>query len=197
MEKSKIFTKEIALINDATLQRFTRYYLDNWTPDIFWTTGASASGKFHPDFAKGEGGLVRHTKAVVMFCDELMRMSQWAYMTDARKDIAIMACIFHDTCKYGMTNEVETSEYKNHAENAAINVEKAWNEYFDKWGNPNTQCPYELTQAIRSHMGQWSTNRDDRPFTPVDRLVHLADYVASRNFLSIPVLEDNGEDCPF
>lgn len=189
MEKSEIFAKEIALIKDATLQRFVRYYLDNWTPDIFWTTGASASGKFHPDFAKGEGGLVRHTKAVVMFCDELMRMSQWAYMTDARKDIAIMACIFHDTCKYGMTNEVDTTEYKNHAENAAENVELAWNEYFDKYNDPKVQCPYELTQAIRAHMGQWSTNRDDRPFTPIDRLVHLADYVASRNFLSIPELE--------
>lgn len=193
MEKSEIFAKEIALIKDMTLQRFTRYYLDNWTPDIFWTTGASASGKFHPDFAKGEGGLVRHTKAVVMFCDELMKMSQWAYMTDARKDIAIMACIFHDTCKYGMTNEVNTAEYKNHAENAAVNVELAWNEYFDRYNDPRVKCPYELMQAIRSHMGQWSTNRDDRPFTPVDRLVHLADYVASRNFLSIPELEVTGE----
>lgn len=193
MEKSEIFAKEIALIKDKTLQRFTRYYLDNWTPDIFWTTGASASGKFHPDFAKGEGGLVRHTKAVVMFCDELMKMSQWAYMTDARKDIAIMACIFHDTCKYGMTNEVNTAEYKNHAENAAVNVELAWNEYFDRYNDPRVKYPYELMQAIRSHMGQWSTNRDDRPFTPVDRLVHLADYVASRNFLSIPELEVTGE----
>lgn len=183
MEKSEIFAKEIALIKDERLQNFARYYLDYWTPDIFWTTGASASGKFHPDFAKGEGGLVRHTKAVVMFCDELMRMSQWAYMTDARKDTAIMACIFHDTCKYGMTNKVDTNEYKNHAENAAINVELAWNKYF------NAACPYELTQAIRSHMGQWSTNRDDRPFTPIDRLVHLADYISSRSFLSIPELE--------
>lgn len=185
MENSEIFAKEIALIQDETLRHFTRNYLDNWTPDIFWTTGASASGKFHPDFAKGEGGLVRHTKAVVMFCNELMRMSQWAYMTDARKDIAIMACIFHDTCKYGMTNEIDTNEYKNHAENAATNVATAWQEYF------HYPCPYELEQAIRSHMGQWSTNRDDRPFTPIDRLVHLADYVASRNFLSIPELEVN------
>lgn len=189
--KSEIFAKEIALIKDPSLQRFTAHYFDYCTPDIFWETGASASGKYHPDFAKGEGGLVRHTKAVVMFCDELLRMSQWAYMTDARKDIAIMACLFHDTCKYGMTNEVDTSEYKNHAENAAINVAESWGEYF------NDYCPYELTQAIRSHMGQWSTNRDDRPFTPIDRLVHLADYIASRNFISIPELEDNGEDCPF
>lgn len=191
MKKSELFAKEIALIKDETLRRFTAHYFNNCVPDIFWTTGASASGKYHPEFAKGEGGLVRHTKAVVMFCDELMRMSQWAYMTDARKDIAIMACLFHDTCKYGMTNEVNTMEYKNHAANAATHVANCWYNYF------NNCAPYELTQAIKSHMGQWSTNRDDRPFTPVDRLVHMADYIASRNFISIPELEDTGEDCPF
>ena len=91
MEKAEQFEKEIALIQDEALQRFVRYYLNDWTPDIFWTTGASASGKFHPDFAKGEGGLVRNTKAVVMICDEIMRMSQWAYMTASRNDISIMA----------------------------------------------------------------------------------------------------------
>ena len=64
MENSEIFAKEIALIQDETLRHFTRNYLDNWTPDIFWTTGASASGKFHPDFAKGEGGLADRKSVV-------------------------------------------------------------------------------------------------------------------------------------
>ena len=181
----EIFKNELELIKDEKLRAFTDFYLSNRVPSYFWEIGASSSGKYHPPFSQGKGGLVRHTKAVVMFCDELMRMSQWAYMTDARKDIAIMACIFHDTCKYGMTNEVDTNEYKNHAENAAINVAAAWQDYF------HAPCPYELEQAIRSHMGQWSTNRDDRPFTPIARLVHLAVYVASRNFLSIPELEVN------
>ena len=183
MEKAEIFEKEISLIKEESLRDFIRYYLNECVPNVFWTTGASASGRFHPNFAQGEGGLVRHTKAVVMFCNELMRMSQWAYMTDERKDLAILACIAHDTVKYGFTDAVETDEYKNHAENAAVLVSEAWEKFF------HMACPYELTQAIRSHMGQWSTNRDDRPFTPIDRLVHLADYVASRNFISIPMLE--------
>ena len=40
--------------------------------------------------------------------------------------------------------------------------------------------------AIRSHMGQWVEDKEDRPFTQIDRLVHLADYIASRNFWDIP-----------
>ena len=35
MEKSELFEKEIALIQDEALQRFVRYYLNDWTPDIF------------------------------------------------------------------------------------------------------------------------------------------------------------------
>ena len=39
--------------------------------------------------------------------------------------------------------------------------------------------------AIRCHMGQWS-EKEDRPFTNIDRCVHMADYMASRNFIDIP-----------
>ena len=58
--------------------------------------------------------------------------------------------------------------------------------------------------AIRSHMGQWVENRDDRPFTNIDRLVHMADYIASRPFWDIPELTaqyaedyDKEGDLPF
>ena len=34
-------------------------------------------------------------------------------------------------------------------------------------------------------MGQWS-EKEDRPFTNIDRCVHMADYMASRNFIDIP-----------
>ena len=40
--------------------------------------------------------------------------------------------------------------------------------------------------AIRSHMGQWTPEKEDRPFTQIDRLVHLSDYIASRSFIDIP-----------
>lgn len=174
----EIFKNELELIKDEKLRAFTDFYLSNRVPSYFWEIGASASGKYHPPFSQGNGGLVRHTKAVVYFCDELMRMSQWAYMTDRRKDYAIIACILHDTVKYGFDDTINKDEYRNHARNAADNIETAWKDYF------NTPAPYELIQAVASHMGQWSTERDDRPFTPVDRLVHMSDYIASRPMIS-------------
>ena len=82
----EIFKNELELIKDEKLRAFIDFYLSNRVPSYFWEIGASASGKYHPPFSQGNGGLVRHTKAVVYFCDELMRMSQWAYMTDRRKD---------------------------------------------------------------------------------------------------------------
>ena len=67
MNKSKYFEREIALIKNEDYRKFIIDYLDNECPSYFWEIGASSSGKYHPKFSQGEGGLVRHTKAVVMF----------------------------------------------------------------------------------------------------------------------------------
>lgn len=180
--KSEIFENELNCIEDENLRAFCTWYLDNKVGEWFWTSGASASGKFHPKFAQGKGGLVRHTKAVVMFCMEFLKMSTYSYMNDLYKDYAIIACILHDTCKYGTKNTEDKSVYANHGHEAAFNVEMAWFEYFHK------EVPELLYLAIQSHMGQWCGEDEQRPFTQIDRLVHLSDYVASRNFIDIPTL---------
>ena len=178
MNKSKFFEREIELIQNEDYRMFIKDYLDNYVADYFWEIGASSSGKFHPNFSQGKGGLVRHTKAVVMFAEELLRMSSYMYMTEEHKDFVIMACIVHDTCKYGM-REYNKEDYKDHAVNAAVYVDSAWADHF------GTQCSDFFLSAIRCHMGQWS-ERENRPFTNIDRCVHMADYMASRNFISIP-----------
>ena len=186
MRNIKLFERELSLIVDEELRMQVKSYMEEATPDYFWTDGASSSGKFHPQFSQGIGGLVRHTKAVVMFAEELLRMSSYAYMKDEYKDYVIAACILHDTCKYGMY-EYDKSEYKNHAANAANR--------FGEWCYEGDYRPhYLLLQAIRSHMGQWSTDREDRPFTSVDRCVHMADYMASRSFIDIPSITEEWEE---
>lgn len=182
MLKSKYFEREIELIQNEEYKSFVREYLDEYVPDYFWEIGASSSGRYHPKFSQGEGGLVRHTKAVVMFAEELLRMSSYMYMSEEHKDFVIMACILHDTCKYGM-RDYEKEEYKNHARNAEVLVDGAWADYF------GSQCSEFFLSAIRCHMGQWS-EREDRPFTNIDRCVHMADYMASRNFIDIPQINE-------
>ena len=181
-----VFKNEIEKIQSEDYRNFMKFYLDEYVPKYFYTVGASSSGKYHPQFSQGKGGLVRHTKAVVMFAEELLKMSSYGFMSDEYKDYVYMACIAHDTAKYGLTDEMDTKAYENHAELASLNVSRAWYEYFEY------QVPELLIMAIKAHMGQWSTCRDDRPFTPIDRVVHLADYMASRNFIDIPTLSAEG-----
>lgn len=184
MEKHEFFEREIQLIQSEDLRDFVRWFFDVHVGEWFWLSGASSSGKYHPQFTKGEGGLVRHTRAVVMVCDELLRMSSYAYMKAEYKDYAIIACLLHDTRKYG--GMVENHEcYKEHGKLAAAAVAEAWEDF---WGG--VRCPELLTMAITSHMGQWTEDKDDRPFTNIDRLVHLSDYIASRPFWDIPQLNE-------
>lgn len=200
LNPSELFERELNLIQFEDYRNFIRDYLDEATPNYFWEVGASSSGKFHPVFSQGVGGLVRHTKAVVMFAEELLRMSSYSFMSDEYKDYVIMACIVHDTCKYGV-KEYDKKEYPAHAVNAANNVVEYWDEYFCG----DSHCPELLYLAIKSHMGQWS-EKNDRPFTQIDRCVHMADYIASRPFIDIPaiteeynsiILNENELDLPF
>ena len=64
MRNIKLFARELDLIVNDDLRMAVKSYMDEETPDYFWTDGASSSGKYHPQFSQGEGGLVRHTKAV-------------------------------------------------------------------------------------------------------------------------------------
>ena len=185
MRNIKLFERELNLIVDEDLKMLTKAYLDEATPDYFWTDGASSSGKYHPKFSQGYGGLVRHTKAVVMFAEELLRMSSYAYMKEEYKDYVIVACLVHDTAKYGI-KEFCKDEYCNHARNASF----AFAEFAHDCGCLVSEM---LLNAVAAHMGQWSTNKEDRPFTSVDRCVHMADYMASRSFIDIPSITEEYE----
>lgn len=187
MKNSEFFEREIQLIESEDLRDFVRYCFDVQVGEWFWEVGASSSGKYHPSFSQGEGGLVRHTRAVAMVCEELLRLNTYAYMSAEYKDFARVACLLHDICKYGDRDKMDKNCYKEHGAIAASRVADAWDEFFND-GEDFTHCPELLLMAIRSHMGQWTENRDHRPFTNIDRVVHMADYIASRPFFDIPQL---------
>lgn len=176
------FSAELSLIADEHLRSLVHDYMMEAVPSYFWEIGASSSGKYHPCFSQGEGGLVRHTRAVVMFLDELMRMSGNAYMKQSYKDFAYAAAIMHDTCKYG-AREYDKTQYKAHDVVAADHFA----EYCAERGEV---APELLLMAMRSHMGQWASDPSCKPFTNIDRVVHMADYMASRSFIDIPSLHE-------
>ena len=71
MNKVDTFRTEIRYIRNARLADNIKKMIE-LLPDYFFEIPASSTGKYHPSFALGEGGLVRHTKAAVRIGHELL-----------------------------------------------------------------------------------------------------------------------------
>lgn len=69
-DKIAMFSKEIGDITDGALRKLATEIIA-CADDYFFTIPASSTGKNHPPFALGEGGLVRHTKCVVYMVEWL------------------------------------------------------------------------------------------------------------------------------
>lgn len=179
MKTIRFFKTEFDKITNSDYRDFVKWYLDNKVPDYFWEVGASSTGRYHPKFSQKVGGLVRHSKAVCLFAEELLKISPYADFTESQKDYVRIACLLHDTMKYGV-EDYDKNQYKNHETSGAIELEKGWREYF------KNRCPMEITDAIYMHMGKWSVNKiTEIVYKDIAQCVHLADYIASRNFIDI------------
>lgn len=189
MTKSENFAPLLnRFISDPELISFCLNWFDYYVGDWFFTSGASSTGKFHPKFAQGEGGLVRHTKAVILFAVEMIKLAPYCYLPEQYKNYIIAAAALHDTRKYGRMEYDREAFYKYHGEIAALDIYEA----LEGWGYlENHPDAWLMTDAIHSHMGQWCESYQDRPMTKIAEAIHLADYMASRPFIDIPSF---GED---
>ena len=71
MKKIEMFKKEINYVKDSSRRKDLKTLI-GLLPDYFFEVPASSTGKYHPSFALGEGGLVRHTKVAVRIAYELL-----------------------------------------------------------------------------------------------------------------------------
>ena len=97
MDKIEIFRNELGMIQNELMRDFIGYCVD-YLPDYFFEIPASSSGKFHPPYALGHGGLMRHTKAAVKIAYDLVRLEQNQHLDS---DLIIAALILHDGIKRG------------------------------------------------------------------------------------------------
>ena len=170
---SHIFDPELEQIVNLDLRQKVRDVLET-ADSRHETEPASSTGKYHPDFAHGIGGLVRHTKAVVLIASELCNTRCFD------KDCIIAAALLHDMHKYN-----GPSMYTCH-EHPFLMAQDAAR------GN----LPAAVVCAIESHMGQWNANRRSTIVLPLPSdefqwLVHYADYLASRTWLKLTFDENN------
>ena len=89
MNKEEYFKEELNYIVDQDIKE-SLITMINIIPDYFFTIPASSTGKYHPSYATGDGGLLRHTKAAVRMARELFGIYKFPSRT---KDLIIMALI--------------------------------------------------------------------------------------------------------
>ena len=185
--RSDVFREELKLIEDVHLRQFVTDYLNECVPAYFWVVPASSSGKYHPQYALGVGGLVRHTKACVKIAEDLLSLEQNEALNALYHDEIISALIVHDTFKQGIKGGRTVFDHPIIAVRALFLFAKT-KEY-----NKVTQSKIERIQRlVACHMGQW--NRSGRsiavlpkPATDAEKFVHMCDYLASRKYLTVEV----------
>ncbi|NFS06288.1 hypothetical protein FDE99_00555 [Clostridium botulinum] len=188
------FKKELESINYKSLKIFAEWALKN-LPDYFYEVAASSTGKYHPQYTQGEGGLVRHTIAAVRIAEELFRNETIQNFNDTEKDIIRVSLMLHDGVKHGL----DGSQYTVATHPLEV-VKYLEDVYFEV---PEETLPDEvmkvmecdlwedIASCIKSHMGQWNTDYKTgeeilpRPQNEMQKFTHLCDYLASRKILEV------------
>lgn len=190
MDKIQIFQHELNYIKDDEIRTSLATMIQK-IPDYFFSIPAASTGKYHPEYAQGEGGLLRHTKAAALIAKELYNIYKFP---DRKKDLMIMALILHDSVKKG---EEETKYSLFEHPLVACNFLR---KYSSELKLTKEDIDF-ICECICSHMGKYNTsNYSDvilpLPKTPEQKFVHLCDYLASRKAIIIKFNENNNvENC--
>jgi hypothetical protein len=177
---SELFATELSYLKNDNLRLFISQCL-NKLPDYFRHIGASTSGKYHPSYTLGEGGLIKHTKAAVGIALQLFRADIYDIKED-EKDIVVSALLLHDGLKCGMW---EDKTAFNHPILMKDFILKKYNEnHYDI----EFDIINKISNCVASHMGKWNTQDGNdlilpTPQTQCEKMVHLCDYLASRKCL--------------
>lgn len=182
MNKIQLFENEIDYIKNKKYQENVKILLE-LVPDYFFEIPASSTSKYHPAFAQGEKGLVRHTKAAMRIAKDLLILDTYnKNYTQDEQDLMQIAILFHDSHKSGKIKEKYTRF--DHPILAAEFIR----ENKDKTTFNDDEIEF-IASTISSHMGQWNTNDYSnvilpKPSNKYQSFVHQCDYIASKKYLN-------------
>ena len=177
-EKLSIFSKEFTYIKNENLRKFAEEVIAN-ADDWFFIEPASLSGRYHPSFSLGEGGLVRHTKCVAYFA---YAMAESMDFNQEDTDLLIIAALAHDIKKHDIN--------KNYMREHPLLASDYLCEIMEKFSEEiiTNEQVQKLCYAVASHMGKWEAKepwlKGKKPFpmpsNDFEKALQAADYVASR-----------------
>ena len=183
MDKVSFFEKEYNYIQNEKYKENIKI-LVNLLPDYFFKVAASSTGKYHPSFALGEGGLVRHTKVAVKIAYELLKNNTIGNVfTQDEKDMMIMSLILHDGLKLGLKEEKYTKV------DHPLIVSKYIKDNSDKLTLTDEEIEF-ICHCIESHMGEWNTDFNGNEILPIpkgkfQKFVHMCDFLSSKKFIDV------------
>ena len=181
MDRLDIFKTELSYILNPKIKEFTEKALNN-LPEYFFSIPASSSGKYHPQYALGEGGLVRHTKSAVRIAVEMFRLDIFKY-TEDDKDMIVSSLILHDGFKSGINNSSHTVTEHPLIVTNMLRTNTDINSCIDE------ETLNMIIGNIESHMGQFAFDYKTKqkilptPKNKIQHFVHWCDYLASRKCL--------------
>lgn len=173
VDRIEYFKLVLSLIKSEDIRSFCEILL-NGADDSFFSLSASSTGKHHPDYSNGEGGLARHSIATALILNDILSTGIYNF-SDRETDLMICAAIVHDIKKYGNGSAFTVkkhpelaSEYiiKTAEENHIINMDEA------KF----------VADVVETHMGQYGSKL---PETDAEKLVHIADCLSSRKYYNV------------
>lgn len=173
------------IINDD-IREFAKVLIEG-LPNYIWEVGASSTGKYHPAYSLGLGGLMRHQIAVVRFLNYFFELEQYnTKFTSREMDLMRVAGLVHDGRKSGEQADYEKSKFTkfDHPLQMANIIRSYDGQYLN-----HDELEF-MAHCIESHMGQWNTEKKSstvlpKPIDEYQYFVHLADYLASRKDLTV------------
>lgn len=214
MNRIDLFNNELDMIKSDDIREFAKILIND-APEYFFHVPASSTGKYHPAYALGEGGLARHTKAVMRFFNHIIRLEQYSRIIDERQiDLGLVACLAHDMQKSG-------------TESYYLTKTKEGKKVFTVFDHPILAADFiaqhrdcglnedEITymaSAIKNPI--WVSGIRisvvilcfQNPKVFIEAMVHMADYLASRKDIEVQFSDEekmielpdiNTYECPF
>ena len=85
-ERLNMVQQVLNTFENNDIKDFAITLLDN-LPEYIWSVPASSTGKYHPQYSLGLGGLMRHQIAVVRFLNFFLELEQYREgMTSRKRD---------------------------------------------------------------------------------------------------------------
>lgn len=189
MNYEKLFEVELTYLKSDRIKKAC-LAMTKLLPDYFYEVPASSTGKYHPSYSLGEGGLLRHSKAAMRIGYELLQdPSIGDKYTDDEKDLMLMALLIHDGLKSGNPQEKYTRF------DHPILMADYLMDCEEELGLEVEEIEF-LGDVIKTHMGVWTTDYNgnevlEKPKTKYQNFVHMCDYLASRKCLLVPFDKEN------